>query len=295
MSNLVFLTGDFNSGSTLLFTLFRQSGEFYCLYEPLHEDLLVHLTWRRRPYKHHFFVGDYFTEYEGFRELPRVHRSEWGVRRLYLPAAAQADDLYRYLSYVTGTAFGRSPRVLLKENRFTFRMEWIRSKFPQAKVVNIWRDRDEQWNSIIARSRAYYGKDDVGQSGTDFNGAQLATWCNDLQDTFPSLRAEESRSGYERFCKLWELSRAENQRHADISVNYRELVQDFEVAFAPIRECVGMEADLRRLKRFVVPPDRQEPLSARQALPDRLAILVDRAGAKQARLRLWLGRLYRAR
>jgi hypothetical protein len=32
LSNLVFLTGGFSSGSTLLFTLFRKSGEFYTLY-----------------------------------------------------------------------------------------------------------------------------------------------------------------------------------------------------------------------------------------------------------------------
>ncbi len=293
MSNLVFVTGDFCSGSTLLFTLFRKSGEYYCLYEPLHELLPQYLLWRLRPYQHHYFVENYFDEYKGFNELPKLHQREWGASKLYLSATSEADGLYRYLSYLIGTAFGRSPKVLLKENRFTFRLGWLRAKFPHAKIVHIWRDCEEQWNSNIRRAQAHFGRQDVGQTDVSFNGANIATWCEDLKEMFPILRAENSRSGYERFSRLYELSKTENQRYADISVNYRELVQDFDVVFARIRECVGLEAEPQQLKRFVVPPDQQEPLPTHKGLKEKLAALIDRAGVKQARIRLRLQRMSR--
>lgn len=58
MSTLVFVTGDFCSGSTLMFTLFRKTGLYYCLYEPLHERLPEYVISQPRPcdHDHHFFV-----------------------------------------------------------------------------------------------------------------------------------------------------------------------------------------------------------------------------------------------
>src|SRR5262245_2642783 len=135
MSNLVFVTGDFCSGSTLLFTLFRKTEQYYCLYEPLHELLLEYLIWPMLPDDHHFHVKSYQSELKGFNRIPELFKPRWGNSGLYLPADAQADELYRYLNYLIGTAFGRAERVMVKENRFTFRMGWLRSKFPHAKVV----------------------------------------------------------------------------------------------------------------------------------------------------------------
>src|SRR2546428_650193 len=62
MSKVFFITGDFCSGTTLLFTLFRKTGEYYSLYEPLHSLLRENLIWPLRAYEHHFFVDDYFAE-----------------------------------------------------------------------------------------------------------------------------------------------------------------------------------------------------------------------------------------
>ena len=107
MSNLVFVSGDFCSGSTLVFTIFRKTGEHYCLYEPLHERLPEYLFWRLPVYEHHFFVDDYLSEYKGFDKVPVLLDPRWGTSDLFLPPEAEADALYRYLSYLIGTAFGR--------------------------------------------------------------------------------------------------------------------------------------------------------------------------------------------
>src|SRR5262249_36166692 len=109
MSNLVFLSGDFCSGSTLLFTLFRATGKYHCLYEPLHPRLREYLIWPFRAYEHHYFVKDYFNEFAGFNRIDDLFNPAWAQSNLYLTAESRADDLYRFLSYLIGTAFGRHP------------------------------------------------------------------------------------------------------------------------------------------------------------------------------------------
>lgn len=295
MSNLVFVTGDFCSGSTLLFTLFRKSEEYYCLYEPLHEKLPEYLRWRLQPSEHHFFVDNYFDEYRGFRAVSALHRGDWGLRNFSLGPDDRDDALYRYLSYLTGAAFGRAPQVLLKENRFAFRSGWLRAAFPQAKIVHIWRDPEEQWKSIVSRGQTYVGREDIGQSAVNFNGFNVATWCDDLQRRFPELRTDRSQTGYERFSKLWALSKNEGQRYADVSVNYRALVKDFPVVFEQVRACVGLRTPAAALQQYVVPPEKKGAYVVADSRRHRLARIVDRMGLRQARVRLRLEEALRAR
>src|SRR5579864_2553648 len=218
MSSLVFVSGDFCSGSTLMFTLFRKTGLYYCLYEPLHEDLPEYLVWERSDdLDHHFFVDNYYGEMRRFDRIPELHTRRWGNRDLYLAPDADADDLYRYLSYVIGSAFGRSPRVMVKENRIAFRLGWIRSHFPQAKIIHIYRDKESQWKSNVRRVQEYKRQQNVGQDRADYNGFAMATSCEDLKPVFPELDAGNFKTGFERFSALWDRSFAESRRYADIS------------------------------------------------------------------------------
>ena len=259
MSDLVFTTGGFSSGSTLLFTVFRKAGEFYCLYEPLHERLMEHRYGNLRAYEHHYFVEEYFSEYRGFTELTHLHAAMAGTN-LFLPATAPAPDLYRYLSYLIGMSFGRNSKVLLKENRLTFRLGWIRAQFPVAKVVHVYRDRDAQWKSTVRRAQAFYGTKDVGQENVAFNGMATADTCDALAPAFPELAADRSKTGYERFAKLWELSRAENERFAHVTVRYEDLIRDFEGVAREIWRVLGCTADLGPLKQWIVTPEQQRPV-----------------------------------
>lgn len=226
----------------------------------------------------------------GFQRIPDLHDPEWSRRRLYLPPDAPADDLYRYLAYVIGEAFGRAPRVMFKENRIAFRLGWIRAKFPHAKIVHIYRDKESQWKSNVRRVQEYKRRLDVGQDSVTYNGFNVAAYCEDLQGIFPQLDAKNVGSGFERFCALWELSFAENRRHADISVNYRDLTHDFEATWNRVWTCLGGPSiDVSALQRFVVPPEAQA-----DALPPRSAVrwyaryLADRVARRVARTRLAL-------
>jgi hypothetical protein len=294
MSNLVFISGDFCSGSTLLFTLFRKTGEFYCLYEPLHEKHLEYLIWPPRVYEHHYHVDNYYAEYHGFQHIPELFQPAWGVSSLYLPPEAPADDMYRYLCYLTGTAFGRSPRVMLKENRISFRLGWIRANFPQAKIIHIYRDREKQWNSLLRRVQAWCGREDVGQNEVTFAGFNIAAWCEDLKHAFPDLDASRSRTGYERFCKLWESSLTENRKYADLSVDYASLLGDLETTCERLSACLGCRFDSDSLKEYVVPPAQQKPLRL-TGLGRWRDVFLDRNGGRYARLKLKLQTLMQER
>lgn len=287
MNNLVIVSGDFSSGTTLLFTLFRKTGDFYCLYEPLHEKLLEYLIYPLRPDPHHPFVEPYFTEYKGFRDLPRLFRPEWATRELSLPPDADAPELYRYLSYLIGVAFGRKERVMLKENRFPFRLGWLRANFPSARIVHIYRDREDQWKSIVRRGQEYVGREDIGQHRADFAGFSVAAWCDDLAGAFPELEARHFANGHDRFARLWELSYAEQHRYADVSISLAELTGDFEATCARIGAGVGYEFDAARLKAFVVQPEnRARRAIGRPTARQRIEGVIDRLGQRYARARL---------
>ncbi len=296
VSNLIFISGDFSSGTTLLWTLFRRTGDFHCLYEPLHERLLEYLIWPLRVYEHHFFVKSYFAEYKGFRAIPELFDPQWGNSNLHLSASAQADPLYRYLTYLIGMSFTRSERVVLQFNRATFRLGWLRDKFPTAKIVHICRNREDQWNSIVRRAQRHVGKLNVGQDDVTFNGMNIANWCDDLQSTYPQLAPNKSKSGYERFSKLWELSMMEHKRYADVSLDYAELTGKFQSSWQQIAECVNCDVDPRALENVIVPPEKQGNLGVgTRSWRKTILRRIDDIGFRQARVRIRLRRFLNRR
>lgn len=280
MSNLVFVTGDFCSGSTAVFTLFRKTGRYYCLYEPLHDKLREYLLYDLRPEStdNHFFVDSYYREFRGFKHARSLFNPKWGATQLRIPPEAEADDLYRYLNYVIGSAFGRAPRVMFKENRLAFRLGWIRAKFPGAKIVHIHRPKEDQWRSIVRRVQGHKGREDVGQASVGFNGFNIAAFCEDLKSTYPELDAKHFTTGFDRFCALWKLSFDENRKYSDISIDYRDLQRDFVNTAERLWQCVGVSGiDTPALERFLV---KQEGKGDAAAWPwtAKARDLVDRVG-----------------
>ncbi len=289
MSNLVIVSGDFCSGSTLLFTLFRETRKYYCLYEPLHELLKEYLIHPLRPevHDHHFFLEGYFTEFKGFRRVGALFDPRWGYSRLAIGPDAPADDLYRYLSYIIGMGFGRAPRVMFKENRIPFRLAWVRANFPHAKIIHIHRPAADQWKSILRRVQTHKHREDVGQGSPGFNGFNIARWCEDLKETYPELDARHFTSGYDRFHALWQLSLDANRRSADLSIDYRELLNDFEATAERLWACCGITGiDTAALKRFVVKPGHQQEPAGPPGIGDRALGLLDRGLRKYARVRV---------
>jgi hypothetical protein len=278
--DLVCITGDFCSGSTLVYTLFRQTGRYRCLYEPLHEDLREFLVYGLRPEEqsHHFFVGPYHAEFRGLRKAASLFRRRFGISRLHLTADEADPELERFLRYLIDESFARAPHVMFKENRLAFRLAWFRKRFPSAKVIHISRGVEAQWRSIVRRVQVHRQRDDVGQDRPDFNGFSVATFCEDLKASFPELDASRSRTGFERFEKLWRLSDEANRRDADVSIAYEDLIRAFQPTARVMFDAVGAaDVDVERLAAFVVPPQRQAEVAGRmQGLSTRAAATADR-------------------
>lgn len=298
MSNLVVVSGDFCSGSTLVYTLFRKSEQYCCLYEPMHQRLREYLQFRVQPDEgdHHFFMDDYYRELRPFDRIPALFDPSWGASDLFVPPDADRADLYRYLSYIIGMGFGRSPRVMFKENRLAFRLAWFRKNFPHAKIVHIYRKKEAQWKSMVRRGQTFLDREDVGQHGVDFSGFNVAPFCEDLKTTFPELDAKHFKTGFERFSTLWELSNEHNRRSADISIAYEDLIGDFEPTFERMWKAVGAPpVDAAALKQFVVRPESHST-AVRSRVARRMSAAVQRAlwTYARARVRLQPGR-YEAR
>jgi hypothetical protein len=288
MSNLVFVTGDFCSGSTLLFTLFRKTNAYYCLYEPLHEWIPEFLIYGLRPdpQDHHFFVNSYYDEFKGFSHARKLHNPRWGAHELYLPPDADGDDLYRYINYLVGSAFGRAPRVMFKENRLPFRLGWIRAKFPAAKIVHVHRPKEDQWKSVVRRVQLHKKRQDVGQESVTFNGFNIHTWCEDLKPVFPELDAANFKNGFDRFSALWKLSFEENRKYSDVSIDYRDLQRNFVNTADQMWQAIGVSGiDSASLERFVIQQEGKGS-AARRPLTSRARDLIDRVGRKYARVRV---------
>jgi hypothetical protein len=136
--------------------------------------------------------------------------------------------------------------------------------------------------------RAWRGTEDVGQENVGYNGFNVATWCEDLKDRFPELEAANFQTGYQRFAKLWELSFIENQRYADISIDYDELVRNFEATCKQLWDCIGASGiDTAGLKQFVVPSASQKPTVFRASgVAQHVKRLIYRIGMKYARVRV---------
>ena len=284
MKNLVFLSGDFSSGSTLLWTLFRQTGDYHCLYEPLHERLREYLIYPLRAYEHHFFSENYFHEYKGFKEIFKLHKDKWGRSDFYLSKDSNAPDLLAYLHYIIGMSFSKKDKVVLQFNRVAFKLPWLREHFPGVPIIEIVRDPEKQWNSIVKRTQTHFGRNEVGQDSVNFMGMGMANWCNHLQQHFPELSADNSQNGYQRFLKLYNLSREQHKQYADLSIRFEDLTTNFKVEAKKIFDQVGYSADLEYLNQFVIPPSKQKPIGGQgHVLKRKLLEKIDRAGSFYAR------------
>jgi hypothetical protein len=289
----VFISGDFSSGTTALFTLFRATGDFCCFYEPLHEKLPEYLVYPLRPDEHHVNVEPYFTELKRAREVPRLFRPEWATNRLHLGGEDEAPELERYLRYLVELGLMQQGRVLVKENRIGFRLEWLRARFPEAKIVHIHRDRDKQWASYIRRGQQFLGRDDLGQDSVHFEGFNIATFCEDLTGTYPELAASHSSSGYERYSKLWTASLEEGERHSDVSISLDELTSHFDTTIARIGDAIGYAFDADRLRSLVVSESGRADEVNDDGLRARAIELLDKLGRKYAKGRVALRYLSR--
>ena len=232
----IFISARFRSGSTLLWNLFRHLPGHTAYYEPLNERGWFRADDGRGTDVTHLGVDDYAAEYRGLVELESCFSELWGYRRLFMDEASFDPAMARYLS----TLIARAPaRPVLQFNRVDFRLRWLRARFPEARILHLYRCPRDQWVSTLR------GDSEPGPTArlADFGPHDrfyLLPWLADLRAVFPCLDLPGDWHPYAAHYLLWRLSWLYGRQGADASIAYEALVDDLPGSFAALTEPLAL-------------------------------------------------------
>lgn len=194
----IFLVGWFRSGTTMFWNMFRESGQYTCYYEPLHEHLRLYVDQGHYVVDPtHDGVKDYWREYQ---DIPRAKfRSKWqpwfGRQRWVLDDAAVADDLKDYLDLLISHA---DRRPVLKFVRAGLRGEWLRANYPDARIIHIVRNPRAVWTSMM-------GRDCRGDGWDACRSDSAESWLRAVMKFSSELGIAGQAHPYQQFFLLWSM------------------------------------------------------------------------------------------
>ena len=199
------------------------------------------------PQSRHFFVDSYFKQYPNADLLSRFHKSEFGVHRLFLEANDVYPEMRDYLNYLISYP-SQNKTVVLQENRIDFRLPWIRSNFPDAVLIHLYRSPRDQWMSTI---QDYPGNIDLDMDSDPY---RITTWSRDLIRQFPFLASPFIRHPYQRYYYLWKLSYLMGRQYADFSLAYEDLLSEPKKVIKKLLEFgqIDTRGNLEKCMRLVV-------------------------------------------
>ncbi|MGS2721740.1 sulfotransferase family protein [Paraglaciecola aestuariivivens] len=218
--DIVFITSRFRSGSTLLWNLFRQTNDCTSYYEPFNERQWFNPNLRGNTVDNtHRGVDDYSAEYDGLEFLESLYNESWINKNLLMTQASWAPNMKAYIEKLIEHAKGRP---VLQFNRIDFRLPWIKTHFPNAKIIHLYRHPRDQWCSFLT-DKKLMNKNDVAQTYRD--AFYLDVWCNDLAQQYPVLDKRHTPHPYQRFYYLWKLSYLHGVKYSDHNLSFEQLTQ----------------------------------------------------------------------
>ncbi len=250
-SDIVFITGRFRSGSTLLWNVFRQVEGCTAYYEPFNERRWFDALARGQTMDvTHRGVSNYWKEYDGLEELGRYFSDEWPTKDLFMDAQSWQPAMKRYIEILVERACGRP---ILQFNRIDFRLPWIRHHFPHARIVHLYRHPRDEWYSSLFHDRC---KDRACSLEEFFEheGFYLRAWSRDLQYHFPFLALEFIRHPYHLFYLIWRLSYLYGMQYAHYSVAYEHIMESPRMALGDLFSVLDIQRyDLDMITSFIDP------------------------------------------
>lgn len=252
--DVVFITGRFRSGSTLLWNIFRNLDGCTAYYEPHNERRWFDPRSRGdHTDPTHRNVSDYWREYDGLEDLGDYYREEWTDRHLYMDEDFWDPGLKRYTEILMERAEGRP---VLQCNRIDFRLPWIRKNFPNAKIIHLYRHPRDQWVSTLMGDVARLPRDVGVAEFAEHDRFYLLRWAEDLKHHFPFLDPASAEHPYRLFYYLWKLSYIFGRRYADYSLSFERLVEGPEGPLAEAFRAIGLDDyDLPKLVPLIVRPE----------------------------------------
>ena len=213
------ISGRFRSGSTLLWQLLRASKDTVAFYEPDHDGLLAHIA-NTMPMPSHVGVQRYWDEYAG-REalLASHHQADFGSRDFLLEAHDERPALADFLQALAHSCAPR--RAVLKLNRFSLRLPWLRAHLPDARILHLTREPRAAWFSSRRHLPA-----ERWDASCELDAYDLLQWTLDLAPKLPFLASLLDRPSYSLHFALWRLSDLLGERLADFQLHLERDVHD---------------------------------------------------------------------
>jgi hypothetical protein len=247
-SGTVFITARFRTGSTLLWSIFRNIDGCVSYYEPLNERRWFDPAVRGdRVDATHRGVDDYWREYDGLLDLGQWFREDWNDRGFLMEATDWDPRLKRYFDRLIEHAAPR--RAVLQCNRIDFRLPWLRRQFPGATFIHLYRHPRDQWcSSLVNPSRV--PRNVTMAEFRPFDHFYLRRWATDLQRHFPFL-ADREISPYRIFYFIWKLSYMYGAAFCDHAIAFEDLVHSPKPVIGRLVAFTGMTADTEQLASLV--------------------------------------------
>lgn len=252
-SDIVFVTGRFRSGSTLIWNLFRNIPGVTSYYEPFNErrwfdpvnrGLRVDSTHRK--------VKEYWREYDGLDKLSSYYDEAWTYSQLYMNARNWNPTMQRYIEILVESAKGRP---VLQFNRVDIRLPWLRSRFPNAQILHIFRHPRDQWCSTLGNEVGKW-KEIKLKDFEQFDGFYLLNWGRDLRRYFPFISMSETSHPYELFYQIWKLSYLFGRTYSNTSIALEEILKNPKMTIERTLKILSFDRyDLAKLVDLVTPVD----------------------------------------
>ncbi|MDP5032328.1 sulfotransferase [Paraglaciecola sp.] len=247
-NDIIFISGRFRSGSTLVWNMFRTIPEITAYYEPLNERRWFLKQDRGSNVDStHLGVEDYWREFDGMEELDKFYDEDWTRADLYMDSRSWDPKLKEYISHLIKDASGRP---VLQFNRVDFRLPWLRHHFPNAKFLHIFRNPRDQWLSFLSNNSIK--KEEVESAYKDY--FYLHSWCEDLAAQFPFLSDKNTPHPYQRFYYLWKLSYLYGLKYSDLSISFEDLVTNKEQTTNKIIHCFGLVSSTDVMTSVIASP-----------------------------------------
>ena len=232
----------------MLWHLFEQLDGYCAWYEPLHPELLAHID-NVKPQADHRGIQDYWRSYREKPAFREHYQPQFGFQNLYLPANQSWDALKTYLQHLIELSAPDVP--VLQMNRVDLRLAWLSQHFPQARVLNIYRDPKALWYSSRKHIDAHAQSEESYADAYD-----LMQWSASLSTVFPMLAPEEGRHGYHRHYLIYRLSQLMADSYADHQFSLERDVFESDRMLDQIRQlCRLDDAQIEHMRGLIHKPD----------------------------------------
>lgn len=209
---IIFISGRFRSGTSMLWNVFNQLPQYHTWYEPLHPNLLSHIKYVK-PKQDHIGIDDYWTNYRKLEGIESFYSQKFGQYKFFLEKHESWNALEKYINFLIEHSEDKIP--VLQFNRMDLRLSWLKNTFPEATFISINREPYPLWLSSRKHILLEFDKEDESYP----DGYDLMQWSADLSVKFPMLQQKNNRSSYYRHYFIWLLSQKLAKYNSDLQLS----------------------------------------------------------------------------